>query len=416
MRLPRRVLSLALLVAAVLALSTPVFAKLSDFVSCSPDAYYTIKSEHGETLALMAFKVSVGDYLVTEDNRGWKVVSVSGRTARAKFDRWVNLDQPDDRPPLAERVTGWLGGLLAQARGGRAAPQLGIYCTHSDEAYVPSTGKASLPQGDIYKVASTLTAGLKRNGFRVDQSFNNHNPHDGAAYHRSRRTVMELMRTAPAAIFDVHRDAIPDPNYYRKQVGGETIAQLRLVVGKQNQNRAVNFDFAKKLKAEANRIHPGLVKEIFWASGNYNQDVSPRAMLMEFGTHTNSEAMASRGAALMADVLPVVLTGKRTAAPAARPHPAAPRATRVGRVQNRSAGGSALWIALVVVIGGGIFLALNAGGLGGIGKQLKKFTGQELSGFLGRYRGRDKGREGEAREDLPEKESPREESEDQGKN
>jgi stage II sporulation protein P len=385
--------SLALLL--LVALAPAPGARALSFVPCSPDQYFTVVSEHGETLAKLALSVSRGDYLITEDNRGWTVISVKGRTARARFDQWVNLEAAVDQAPLGERLAGWFGGVLAQVRGGARHPEVGIYHTHSDEAYVPTTGKASMSTGDIYKVGATLADGLQRHGFAVDHSFNNHNPHDGAAYHRSRRTVTELMQRRPAAIFDVHRDAIPDPNYYRKQVAGETIAQVRLVVGKQNQNRAVNFDFAKRIKAEANRLHPGLVKEIFWARGNYNQDVSPRAILFEFGTHTNSEEMARRGATLLADALPVVITGRRQVAPTARPHATRPlpQATRVAQKQSRPAGFTALWIALVVVAAAGIFLAIN----GGIGKGLKKFTGQELSGFLGRYRGRAKGSEGDDR-------------------
>lgn len=390
-----------LVLITMLGAASPASTQVPDFIPCTPDQYYTIRSEHGETLAKMALPVSVGDYLVTEDNRGWRVVSVQGRTARAKFDRWVDLNAPVDRPPLRERIAGWVGALLAQARGSNRTPQIGVYHTHSDEAYVPDTGRASLPRGDIYKVGTALKQALERRGFQVDQSFNNHNPHDAAAYHRSRRTVMELMRRRrPVAVFDVHRDAIPDADYYRRKVAGETIAQVRLVVGKQNQNRAVNFDFAKRIKAEANRIHPGLVKEIFWARGNYNQDMSPRAILFEFGTHTNSEEMAKRGANLLADILPVVLTGRRTAAPQPQPHAVRIRAARG---QSRTAGLSALWIALAVIVGGGLFLAINAGTKGGsLGRQLKKFTGQELSGFLGRYRGRPKGAEDNPKGGRPE--------------
>lgn len=365
---------------------------LTRFIPCVEGQFYTILNEQGETVAKMALSVSVGDYLITEDNRGYEVVSVRGRVARARFDKWVDLEQAVDRPPLKERLSVWVGGLLAQARGGDRTPEIGLYHTHSDESYAPGGGKASEPTGDIYRVGAALRESLERNGFRVSQSYNNHNPHDGAAYHRSRRTAADLLKSQPAALLDIHRDAIPDPNYYRKQVAGETIAQVRLVVGKQNQNRAVNFDFAKRLKAEANRKYPGLVKEIYWAKGNYNQDLAPRAILLEFGTHTNSEEMARRGASLMANVLPVVLTGRATATPSPQPH------GRVARLQNRSSGRSALWIALAVIGGTGLFLALNAGKLGGsFGRQLKKFTSQELSGFLGRYRGRAKGKESDRR-------------------
>jgi stage II sporulation protein P len=399
-------LTLTLALALVLGPAASALAKALDFLPCLPDQYYTIRSEHGETLAKMALPVTVGDYLVTEDNRGFRVASVQGRTARAKFDRWVDLRVASDRPPLGERIAGWAGALLAQVRGDDRKPEIGIYHTHSGEAYVPNTGRASLPTGDIYRVGATLREALQRRGLRADHSFNNHNPHDAAAYHRSRRTAMELIRRRPAAIFDIHRDGIPDADYYRKRVAGETIAQVRLVVGKQNQNRAVNFDFAKQIKAEADRIHPGLVKEIFWAKGNYNQDLAPRTVLVEFGTHLNSREMAQRAANLLADVLPVVLTGRRTAAPQPRPQATGVEAARG---QNRTAGRSALWIALAAIVGGGLFLAINAGTKGGsLGRQLKKLTGQELSGFLGRYRGRPPGAEGDRKGDRPPAKEPRE--------
>ena len=82
---------------------------------------------------------------------------------------------------------------------------------------------------------------------------------------------------------------------------------MRLVVGRQNQNMQANYDFAKRLKAYSDEKYPGLVKGIYLAKGNYNQDLSPRSILVEAGTHTISRERAQKGVALFAETLPPVL-------------------------------------------------------------------------------------------------------------
>ncbi|HBG44358.1 MAG TPA: stage II sporulation protein P, partial [Firmicutes bacterium] len=44
------------------------------------------------------------------------------------------------------------------------------------------------------------------------------------------------------------------------EVSGQQVAATRLVVGRQNANRGVNFEFAKQIKAAADKLHPGLVR------------------------------------------------------------------------------------------------------------------------------------------------------------
>lgn len=50
---------------------------------------------------------------------------------------------------------------------------------------------------------------------------------------------------------------------------------------------------------------PGLSAGIFMGRGNYNQDLSPRSILVEVGTHTNSKEDAQRGIEMFAQVLPM---------------------------------------------------------------------------------------------------------------
>ena len=144
---------------------------------------------------------------------------------------------------------------------------------------------------------------FEKRGITVDLSYDNHNPHDSQAYVRSRRTATKLLRNRPLVVLDVHRDAVPE-HEYRATVEGKELSKIQLVVGRQNQNRDANLEFAKTIKNEADRQYPGLVKGIFDAKGNYNQDLAPRSILLEFGTHETSLGMAEKAADLISDVLP----------------------------------------------------------------------------------------------------------------
>lgn len=319
--------------------------------------YYLIQDDKGRPLSMMGLTVSVGDYLVTGDNRGYTIEAVDGYRARAKFDKVVRIE-------LASNA----GGGLAAA-GGKAMGPIATWCTHSGESYKPTSGVDNKTWGDIFRVQASLASALREKGFSVLESKKNFNPHDADAYMRSRRTAASLLTRRPVLMIDVHRDGIPNPGYYARQVSGQSIAAVRLVVGRQNANRGVNFELAKQLKAAADKTHPGLVREIFWARGNYNQDLAPRTILMEFGTFTNSLQQAQNGAALMANAVSVVLTGTQGNRGAG---------VSPGQAVRGTAGRAALWILGLVVAGGLGFIVLNAGSWDRVKERVGKFFRQEV--------------------------------------
>ena len=112
------------------------------------------------------------------------------------------------------------------------------------------------------EVGKTLVNALKEQGFEVIWSDNSHLPHDGQAYTRSRRTVMELLQHQPATLIDVHQDATP-PEVYETEIEGVPTTKVRIVVGRQNQNREANLEYAKRLKAVADQEYPGISEGIF---------------------------------------------------------------------------------------------------------------------------------------------------------
>ncbi|MDN5345313.1 MAG: stage sporulation protein, partial [Clostridia bacterium] len=116
--------------------------------------------------------------------------------------------------------------------------------------------------------------------------------------------------------------------------------------------------------------YPGLIRGIFIGAGSYNQDLSPRAMLLEVGTHTNTLAEAERGVTLFADVVPPVLgvVAQPTAA----------------RTPSQAADWKGvLFVLLAFVVGGGAFLLVSAGSWEKAVARLKQFTSIEWVNLLG---------------------------------
>lgn len=329
--------------------------------------YYTIVDEKGNVLDKTARVVYVGDEIIVQDNKQYRVEKVEGDTAIAKL---VIEDALADYKDFAQEV---FNLQVSQANAQTANKRIALYHTHSAESYVPTDGTDSIPaNGGIFKVGEAIKSVLTEKGINVEYSQQPHEPRDSNAYRRSRRTALDLLKTGPAAIIDVHRDGVPDPDFYSTEVAGNKATSIRLVVGRQNQNMQANLDFAKQIKAGMDQIYPGLIKSIFMAKGNYNQDLSPRSMLIEVGTHTNDRYEAENGGKLFADGLPVVLG-------IAGPNPTTESTTST----NQGDWTSLWWILGISLIGGAAFLLLNSGSLKGAADKLKRFTSTELTNFMG---------------------------------
>lgn len=330
-----------------------------------------IMDEKGNVISQVCRGVAVGDEIINYEGKHYRVINVDRDKAVAKSLGY-------DKDLLA-----WIGYFndenLALAAATAKKGTVGVYHTHTDEAYVPSDGSANIPfKGGIYGVGQSFVNKLRqKTGSNVLYDKTPHDPHDNSAYQRSRPTAMRLLKQNPIAIFDVHRDGIPDAGYYRATIANEDVSKLRLVVGRQNPNMQANLDFAKRMMAYANKVHPGIVKEIFMARGNYNQDLSPTALLIEAGTHTNTKGEAERGIALFADAVPTVLGIQ--GGPATGP---TGRSALTDRAAGRSGWRAVGWIlGLTLVLGGG-FLLISTGSLKGVGDRLSSI-GKEFTNYLG---------------------------------
>ena len=348
----------AFLLAALLLL--PSFALAQEDET---EAVYRLLDPQGETVTFFCGTPEPGDEYIAGDNRHFRVIQIDpdGKIARMEALGTYTL-------PNVE----WAAETVLPVSAPRRA--VALYCTHSDESYEPTDGKSSIEKrGGIYDVAESLKASLEKQGVTVYYSDENHYPHDAGAYRRSRATAASLAEEGVDAIFDIHRDGIPDASQYESTVDGEDVTKVRLLVGRSNQNADANKQFAAQIKAVADKVYPGLVKDIYIGKGTYNQDLMSQAVLLEFGTHKSDKNEVLASTALMADVLDRTLYGGVTGA-------AGDGGSAPAKKNSGGASGIAWVIGLLVV--GALVYAFVATGDRGLAFDKFKSTFREMTGGL----------------------------------
>ncbi|MBR5301782.1 MAG: stage II sporulation protein P [Clostridia bacterium] len=348
----------------------------------------TVTDETGAPLFSIAGEVVPGDEYISADNVLYRIASatdtqaVAQRIGEEAMPDISWLDAGTVQPVFAIDHDAVTAGSNSSDRSQRKL--IAMYVTHSDESYVPTDGTQSIEgRGGIYDVARAFRNALQEKGIDVILDESTHLPHDSGAYRRSRRTAERLLQKRPDAIIDIHRDGIPDPDEYVTKVKGENASKVRLLVGRSNQNSEVNRTFAKQIKAVADKKYPGLIKDIFIGKGNYNQDLSPNAILLEFGTHTISKERVLESTGVMADVVSTTLYGDQTGA-------ARSTETASGKAaQNEQKDGSIKGISLLlaaVLIGAIIFALMQTGSVRGAGSKIARNLSEMTGGLLGKKR------------------------------
>ncbi len=336
--------------------------------------YYTVYDQDREVVFYSAeYEITTGDRYIDQQNREYLVVEVDDQKREAVAEdqgtvQLVNLEEEK----LAARFSA-PSPYYTQDQGNR---KVAIFHTHSEESFVPTSGTHDKPgEGDIFEVGEEFKETLEKMGISVLHSLNTHDPRDAASYDRSKPTARKLLEKNPDALFDIHRDGVPNREEYTTSIEGSDTAMVTFVVGRQNPNMAVNEEFAKELKAAADKMYPGLIKGILFANGKYNQELSPNSLLFEIGTHLNSLEEAQLGATYLAEVVADFLYGRGEAA--------GPGASR-SLGQQRSALVTIFWILFVALGGGALFLYLNEGSWSKVLGRLKTFFKTEYADLLDR--------------------------------
>lgn len=330
--------------------------------------YFSLEDENG-VITYTARILDIGDSYIAADNQRYEVVEITGDRIIVEAKEKITLPDMKQlttavKPSIWERLFG--AAASKQDDEEREWNTIGIYHTHNAESYVPTSGVDSETHGDIMEVGRALADALNNLGYNAVWSDNSHLPHDGEAYLRSRRTAVELMKHKPGTLIDVHRDATP-PEVYETEIEGKPTTKVRIVVGRQNENRETTLEYAKRIKAVADEKYPGIIEGIFDARGNYNQDLGPRMILLEFGAHTNPLELAEQAAQFFAEIIPAAAGLSSSEAAQQETEQTSPVAYR-----------SILWIlgiTAVIVIG---YLIINKQSLGSLGSFFRReFAGEQ---------------------------------------
>lgn len=192
-----------------------------------------------------------------------------------------------------------------------------LYCTHTAESYIPSSGKAKCEgeRGLIDEVARTLAAEINQRGLKTEYINTIHDyPDYSQSYVNSRETVKNIIKTEDkiVGLFDIHRDSIPGVNTGETvEINGKRSARILIIVGtderKPHPDWKKNLSFAQQIYEEGEKMYPGLIKGVRTKAGTYNQEFHHKALLLEFGSDYNTLEEVLYAASLFADILINVL-------------------------------------------------------------------------------------------------------------
>ncbi len=206
-----------------------------------------------------------------------------------------------------------------------AGPLVGIYQSHSHEAFLPA-----LPAGTtlahstdwphtVVQVGWWLAQDLSMRGIPVVQSRVDNMQHGLlASYTMALATAKTLMRWWPTVkvLLDVHRGQA-SAAATTLTVGGEPTARILLVVGTSqllpNPHWHENLTFALALSRELAQLAPGIVRPpgVETVPYRYNQQLLPADVQVEIGGPHNTLAEERRAAVELADALAALIHAGR---------------------------------------------------------------------------------------------------------
>lgn len=178
-----------------------------------------------------------------------------------------------------------------------------LYHTHTSEAYAneaePGLSRSDDPKKTVVAVGNAMKEELERNGISVIHDTTVHDTTYTGSYGRSEATVTAYLAEHPEIDFviDIHRDGLLTSEGVRIQptaeVNGKKAAQVMIITGcdpdgsLELPNWQSNLKAALHLQREISALSPDLARPLFYCNRNYNQNLSPGALLIECGTDAN---------------------------------------------------------------------------------------------------------------------------------
>lgn len=180
-------------------------------------------------------------------------------------------------------------------------PIIYIYNSHQTEEYMPTSFVEYSVRPTVEMNNYILEEKFEKEGFttyveeeRIKEILNKNNWNYAGSYLASRTLLKKRKQEYPSLKYfiDVHRDSLPKSRT-TVTINKKDYATILFIVGLENKNYQENLSFTEKINNKLNEKYPNLSKGIYKKEGEgvngvYNQDFSPRTILVEMGGPENS--------------------------------------------------------------------------------------------------------------------------------
>lgn len=203
-------------------------------------------------------------------------------------------------------------------------PQILIYHTHSQEAFVDS--RDGEMEDTVVGIGTYLAEILhEQYGYNVIHDTSVYDLVNGVldrskAYDYAEVGITKILEEHPSieVVIDLHRDGVAKRSTI---LDGKETAQIMLFNGLSRDTEGPigrldnpylqdNLAFSLQLQLKANDKYPGLFYKNYLKSYRYNLHVRPKSILVELGTHMNTLQSARNAMEPFAEVLDAVLQGE----------------------------------------------------------------------------------------------------------
>ena len=197
-----------------------------------------------------------------------------------------------------------------------------VYFSHNRESFLPYLQGVTNPnhayhsQVNVTNIGDKLKEELEKGGIGtvVDKTdIEAKLKEKGLSFARSyqeSRTVVEAAVTQNRDLnylIDIHRDSRRKKDT-TIEINGKTYAKLAFVIGGEHANYEKNLAFANELQKRFDSSYKGLSRGVFTkkgsgTNGKFNQDLSEKAILVEFGGVDNTFEELYNSAEILAEVI-----------------------------------------------------------------------------------------------------------------
>ena len=211
-----------------------------------------------------------------------------------------------------------------QMQQDNSKPQILIYHTHSQEAFVDSEPG---DEGDTIIGAGEKLAGLLRDkyGFNVIHHTGKYDVESrDYAYSNAAPALEQILAENPSieVIIDLHRDQMPEGTKLLTEIEGRPTARFMFFNGLsrtnktgeidylQNPNLDANLAFSYQMQMAAGEYYPGLTRKVYLKGYRYNMHYRPKTLLIELGAQNNTVEEIMNACDPLAHILWLVLSGE----------------------------------------------------------------------------------------------------------